>query len=148
MIKGLTGGLFTGKKPQPLRPTEANVSKSIQQFLDSRRIYNDRLNSGKIKSVTQYFEKKTGTWKEFTRWIFLCKKGTPDRFFIMSGRIYFVEVKRPGGTLTADQVQRHKELRRAGAVVIFADSLESFIEQFEGLFKERRRDEIHRAEES
>jgi hypothetical protein len=133
-IKGMTGGLFAAKGPQALAPKESVVSKAIQEFLDARKIYNDRLNSGKINSVTKYLEKRTGTWKEFSRWIFLCKKGTPDRFFIVCGRVYFVEVKKLGGVLSEEQTARHKELRRSGAVVMVADSIDSFIDQFNNLF--------------
>lgn len=132
--KGLTGGLFTAKKPTPLTPTEANVSKAIEQFLTANRIYNDRLNSGKVEAVTKYFEKKTGRWKQFTKWVMLAKKGTPDRFFIISGRIYFVEVKKMGGRLSEDQIERHAELRKNGCTVFVASSIDSFINQFKEYF--------------
>lgn len=135
-IKGMRGGLL-GKKPEALSPTEATVSKAIQQFLDAHRIYNDRLNSGQFERVTRYTT-KSGHEKEYRRWIVLCKKGTPDRFFILSGRIYFVEVKKWRGTLSAEQEERHKELRRAGAVVIVADSIDSFIEQFHTIVADRQ----------
>lgn len=137
-IKGYTGGLFTGKNSTALSPKESTISKAIQQYLEARKIYNDRLNAGQMQAITRYFEKKTQTWKEFRKWVYLCKKGTPDRFFIMSGRIYFVEVKTFGKTPTADQVQRHKELRRSGAVVIVADSIDSFIKQFESIVADRQ----------
>lgn len=134
-IKGFRGGLFVGngKKPTPLTPSEANVSKAIQAFLDAHRIYNDRINSGKVEVIKKYPDKKTGTLKEFTNWVMLAKKGTPDRFFIMSGRIYFIEVKRRGKKPTPEQIERHDELRRAGAVIIVADSIDSFILQFNEL---------------
>lgn len=133
-LKDFKGGLFSGKKPQALTPTEASVSKSIQEFLDAHRIYNDRLNAGMIQQVTAYTD-KSGTNKEYRRWIHLCKKGTPDRFFIMSGRIYFVEVKRRGKSATDDQLRRHDELQRAGAKIIVTDSIDSFIRQFSELIK-------------
>ncbi len=132
--KGLTGGLFVGKKPAALTPTEANVSKAIEQFLTAHRIYNDRMNSGKVEAVTKYFEKKTGRWKEFRKWVMLAKKGTPDRFFIISGKIYFVEVKKMGGRLSRDQIDRIKELRMHGCTVFIASSIDSFIAQFKEHF--------------
>jgi len=132
--RGLTGGLFVGKKPAALAPTEANVSKSIQDFLDVHRIYNDRLNSGRVEVVRKYTDKRTGRLKEFTNWVMLAKKGTPDRFFIVGGKIFFVEVKKWNGKLSEDQMIRHGELRRAGCTVIVAHSLDSFIQQFNELF--------------
>jgi hypothetical protein len=97
--------------------SEQAISKAIQQYLDVRHIYNDRLNAGKVKVAS-------GGWMQ------LSKVGSPDRFYIRKGQIYFVEVKRPGEKPTKEQVERHQELRNAGAVVIVADSLDSFIKQF------------------
>ena len=134
--KDFRGGLFAGGKkgPQSIEPKESSISKSIQEFLDARRIYNDRLNSGMLEQITSYTD-KAGNKKEFRRWVYLCKKGTPDRFFILSGRIYFVEVKQRGNSATDDQLMRHDELRRAGAKIIVADSIDSFIGQFNELFQ-------------
>ena len=54
----------------------------------------------------------------------LCKKwvcpesdGMPDRIVIHSGRIEFVELKRPGGKLRPLQQKRREELERQGAKV-------------------------------
>jgi hypothetical protein len=109
---------------------ESEVSKSIQDYLNKRHVYNDRLNSGMVQLVTQY-KGKDGKQKEFRRWLHLCRKGTPDRFFILSGRIYFVEVKKYGKKPSPEQIATHDELRRSGAVIIIADSLKSFMRQFE-----------------
>jgi hypothetical protein len=128
-IKGLKGGLFVGKKPQPLEPSEADVQKSIRRFLDLFGIYNDRLNSGMVNAVNRY-TKKDGSEKEYSKWVHLCKKGTPDLFFIFNGRIHFCETKTAAGRFKPDQLARHKELRRAGAVVWVARSLDSFTDQF------------------
>jgi hypothetical protein len=133
-LKDFKGGLFAGAKPKALTPSEANVSKSIQGFLEARNIYNDRINSGRIEIIKKYRDKKTGTLKEFRNWLLLAKKGTPDRFFIVAGKIYFVEVKQKGKKPTPDQLERHKQLRVAGSVIIVADSIDSFITQFNRLF--------------
>jgi hypothetical protein len=130
-IKGFKGGLFPGKgkKPAALRPSEALVQNSIRDFLNMLGIYNDRLNSGQVNVVTRYTT-KAGVDKEYSKWVHLCKKGTPDLFFIFSGRMHLVETKRVGNKATPDQLARHKELRRAGAVVWEADSLEKFAALF------------------
>lgn len=114
------------------QPKEQDVSKAIQAYLDKRHVYNDRLNAGKVQ-VTKNYRQKDGTVKRFETWLQLCKKGTPDRFFILRGTIYFVEVKKYGRKPTPEQIERHAELRRSGAVVIVANSIESFMDQFEEL---------------
>lgn len=134
-LKDYRGGLFAGGKrgPQAIEPKEQTISKSIRSFLDARRIYNDRLNAGQVQVLKQ-FKNKDGSIKTFNTWLKLCKKGTPDLYFLMAGRIYFVECKMRGKKPTEDQLERHAELRRAGAVIIVADSIDSFIEQFNELF--------------
>lgn len=134
MSKQFSGGLFTSKKPQTITPSEANVSKSIEGFLNARKIYNDRLNSGKVEVKKKFFDQKSGKWKEFSNWVQLCRKGTPDRFFIVAGRIYFVEVKQLGKKPSPEQLVKHAELKQHGATVIVADSIENFILQFNALF--------------
>jgi len=129
-LKDFKGGLFTGKKPTPLVPSERLVSKSIEEWLTAHRIYNDRINSGMVEAVKKAWNKQEQRQKEYRQWIHLAKKGTPDRFFIISGKIYFVEVKKPGGQLSDDQITRHAELRKNGCTIFVADSIDSFIAQF------------------
>jgi hypothetical protein len=53
-------------------------------------------------------------------------KGTPDRIVLMpGGRIYFVELKKPGGKLRPLQKQRLKELQQLGFKALYLDSIES-----------------------
>lgn len=101
---------------QTLTIKETALSASIAEWLDLHRIYNDRLNSGKIKSGS--------------RMIHLCKTGTPDRFAIVEGHIIFIEVKQKGKSATTEQLKRHDELRASGASVIVADSFEEFERKF------------------
>jgi hypothetical protein len=114
--KHLSGGLFMAK-PQPLTIRESSLSAQIADYLSDRRIYNDRLQCGKI-------ETKCGSW------IHLCKTGTPDRFAIIRGQIIFIEVKKFGKKATPEQLERHEKLEHSGAVVINADSFQNFITQF------------------
>ena len=109
----MSGNLFT---KQALAVKETSLSASIAEWLDLKRVYNDRLNSGKIKLAN--------------RMIHLCKPGTPDRFAIIEGQIIFIEVKQKDKKATPEQLKRHDELRRAGASVIVVDSLEDFIDKF------------------
>lgn len=98
---------------------EQTVSKQIQSYLDARHIYNDRLNAGKVRIGSRYIQ--------------FAKNGTPDRWCLVKGKMVFIEVKRKGKKPTPEQLERHEELRSHGAVVIVSDSLESFIESFEGV---------------
>lgn len=121
----LSGNLFTKQK---LTIKETPLSAQIAEYLSLRRIYNDRLNSGAVEVVRKSCVK--GVWKTYQNWMQLCKKGTPDRFAILCGFIIFIEVKMLGKEPTDDQLTRHDELRASGAIVIVADSFDSFKEQF------------------
>ena len=51
--------------------------------------------------------------------------GAPDRLCLLpGGRIFFAEVKRPGGKPRPLQLKRHEELRRLGFMVRVIDSKE------------------------
>jgi len=43
--------------------------------------------------------------------------GWPDLVAIRGGRTVWIEVKRPGGVLSAIQMHRHNEMRKQGAEV-------------------------------
>lgn len=144
--KDFRGGLFAGGKkgPQPIAPKEQAISKGIQEFLDRKGIYNDRLNSGKVE-VVKHFRRKDGTAVQFNTWLQLCKKGTPDRFAIIppsldplkrGGFMLMIEVKQLGKKPTPEQLERHRELRDAGAMVFVADSIDGFIRKWKAVFEQ------------
>lgn len=57
------------------------------------------------------------------------RRAVPDRFCILpGGRIFFVECKRPGQTLTPAQASEIHKLRELGQRVHWADSYESIDE--------------------
>lgn len=116
MRKNLGGGLFSRKS---LTEKEASISATIAEYLDRRRIYHLRLNSGKVKVGANY--------------IHLCPEGTPDRFCIYHGKPVFIEVKRLGETPTAIQKETHERIERAGGVVIIVFKVEDVIEAFRQL---------------
>lgn len=113
--KNLSGGLFAAK-PTPLTIKETSLSAQIAEWLDNRGIYNDRLQCGS-------FTTSRGNW------IKLCKAGTPDRFAIIRGQIVFIEVKKLGEKPSAEQCERHDELRESGAIVLVVDSFDTFVSQ-------------------
>jgi hypothetical protein len=132
--KDFRGGLFAGGKkgPQSIEPKESSISKSIEEFLNGRKIYNDRLNAGQFERVTSYTD-KAGNKKEFRRWFRGSRKGTPDRFAILAkqwdpdgkgGKVLFIEVKTSSGRLSEEQVDTHVRLRSAGALVLVARSVD------------------------
>jgi VRR-NUC domain len=57
--------------------------------------------------------------------------GVPDVVGIRDGRVYLLELKRPGGRLTDVQRAAHQALMRAGAEVMTADSLDLALRQLE-----------------
>lgn len=109
----LSGSLLDKKL---LTPKESVTSAMVAAYLDRRRIYNDRLNSGKVF---------TGN-----RCIMLCKDGTPDRFAILKGIIIFIETKIKDGKPRPNQLARQAELIAAGARVINCDSFDDFVKKF------------------
>ena len=113
--KNLAGGLFA-HKPTPLTIKETSLSAQIAEWLDARRIYNDRLQCGS-------FSTSRGNW------IKLCKTGTPDRFAIIRGQIVFIEVKKRGEKPSEEQHERHYELRESGAIILVCDSFDNFVNQ-------------------
>lgn len=114
--KNLSGGLFQAK-PTPLTQKETSLSAQIAEYLTTRGIYNERLNSGKVETKSGY-------------WITLCERGTPDRLAIVRGQSIFIETKTLGKKPTPEQLEKHDELRDAGAIVIVADSYQQFIYTF------------------
>lgn len=122
--KNLSGGLFAAK-PMPLTIKETSLSGMIAEFLTLKGVYNDRLQCGTVEIV-----RRIGNGAEKRRWIHLCKTGTPDRFALICGQIVFIEVKKIDGKPTNAQIERHDELRIAGAIVLIVNSFDDFIEQF------------------
>lgn len=115
----LSGGLFAAK-PTPLTIKETPLSAQIKDYLDNRGIYNDRIQCGQ-------FQTPSGNWMHGSR------SGTPDRFAIVRGQIFFVEVKAHGRKPSSEQLGRHKELTASGAIVLVADSFLRFKQQFEAI---------------
>lgn len=113
--KKLSGNLFT---KQSLRQTESSLSSAVSEYLDRKNIFHLRLNSGKV-CVTHKDGRQT--------WLNLCRKGTPDRFFIYKGFHCFLELKKVGEKPTDDQLFIHAQIRQAGGYVLTVFSLDDVI---------------------
>jgi hypothetical protein len=58
-------------------------------------------------------------------------RGVPDRIVLLpGGRVWFVELKRPGAVPAPHQARLHEKMRRLGMCVLVLDSIESI----DGLF--------------
>lgn len=64
------------------------------------------------------------------KWVSPGVRGVPDRIVILpGGRVFFVEVKRPGGKPRADQVVQLNQLRQLGCDVYVVDDADKFFEE-------------------
>ena len=59
------------------------------------------------------------------------RAGVPDLIAVRDGRTYALEIKRPGGRLTAAQDAAHAALRAAGATVVTSYGLDDALAQLE-----------------
>ena len=92
---------------------------------------------GKVKDEIKKYLASKGVWfagkpapPVVTGWMYMPVSngmgvsGIPDFCGVYKSRPFYIEAKAPKGEPTANQLQRHKELKIAGAVVIVASSVE------------------------
>lgn len=113
--KNLSGNLFS---KTVLRQSEAGLSNAVNEYLDRKNIFHLRLNSGAIQVISP-------NGKPY--WLKLCKKGTPDRFFIYKGYHIFLELKKQNEKPTLDQLAVHDEIRNSGGFVKVVYTLDDVI---------------------
>lgn len=119
--------------------SESDVQLAIIQYLQVKKIYHLRLNSGRILR----------TFKDKKYMINLCPTGTPDLLIIHANRPIFVEIKKddakvaswiktvtrfkksayiaPSNRHIISQWKQHELIREAGGVVIIAGSLKELM---------------------
>lgn len=102
--------------------TEHELQNSIIQYLELKKFYVMRLNSGVIPSF----------YKGKQRMIRLSKKGTPDlmafskkqnAMSIWNLKLIFIELKVPGKNAEPEQIEMMKELERFGAKCVVIHSI-------------------------
>ena len=75
------------------------------------------------KNVEDYFNRQVkkagGLSRKYTS---PGRRGVPDRIAIMKGRVFFVELKRPGEKPRPDQLAEHKAIAKQGVKVYVLDS--------------------------
>lgn len=92
------------------RALENEVQKQIKDFLRSKNILCERIQSGFLK-----------TWRSF---IHLATSGHPDLVcYLRWWRTLFIEVKRPGWKVSPDQLAYHEKLTLLWFDIIVADNL-------------------------
>ena|SRR5215831_18282455 len=106
---------FRLKAPRvpPLR--EHHVAQACLDYLRVRGYYPVRLNSGLFKTPDG-------------RWVRVGEPGLPD-YMAIHPRYpgFFLEVKRPGGVLSADQTRKIQELRIYRLSVAVIDNVEALV---------------------
>ena len=98
---------------EPLKLSENDVEKQCMDYL---RLYHwepIRLHAGRFRTL------------DGKRVITGAVRGTPDYICIHHRHpAFYLEVKRPKGTLSPDQVKRHREIEIMGFAHIWVDSLD------------------------
>lgn len=75
-------------------------------------------------------EQKVCDWAEANGWlvrkcVYAGRRGSPDRWFLKSGRLVLIEFKRPGQHPDAQQVREHDRLKSAGFPVFVVTTVEA-----------------------
>lgn len=61
---------------------------------------------------------------------FVNRPGAPDRYVMLGGKGFWVELKAPGKLAEPHQVREHNRMRRMGEIVHVVDSIEGVEELF------------------
>jgi hypothetical protein len=100
--------------------TEKHVTEQVIGWLKAHRFYCVRLNSGLISTPDG-------------RRLRVGERGLPDWIIIRGLRFFFMELKRPGKTLSPDQENWFAWATREGIPAIWADGLGMFLAKLEAL---------------
>jgi hypothetical protein len=103
------------KKPEA---SEHEIQSAILDYLKLKGVFAYRNNVGAVK-----------IGKRFIRF---GMPGAPDIVAVVSGHYFGIEVKRPGNTLSEDQVAFCGVLRQAGGTYLVCQSLLDLTSWFEG----------------
>ena len=102
------------------KPLEAQVQKACLEFLSWKGIFHWRNNSGGV--VADYTNKQGQTKSRFMRY---GHSGSSDIIAVYpGGRMWLIEVKRPGGLLSDNQISFLARARQRGAIVTIAESVD------------------------
>ena len=107
---------------RPPRPLEADIQRTILDYLALRGIFHYRNNSGAM--VSEYKGRK--------RFMRFGAAGSPDIVCVIGGRYVGIEVKRPGGKQSDDQKEFQARLEAAGGRYLVVHSVEQIHELLKG----------------
>lgn len=96
--------------PNHIPEKEADIQRTILDWLAAKRIFHYRQNTGAVKTEDRFF--RFGT------------PGAPDIVAVIGGRYVGIEVKRRGGMQTPGQREFEGRLNTAGGLYVLARSLE------------------------
>ena len=98
--------------------TEKDTQKAILQYLEAKRIFHYRNNTGAVKT-------------ESGRFIRFGNVGSPDIIAVVKGTYIGIEVKDIKGKLSPSQIAFQKELEKAGGIYIVARDIDTIMDIFE-----------------
>ncbi len=108
----------TKKTIHDLGGSEHDIQKTILEFLNLKRIFSWRNNSGAVVA-----QNKNGS----TRFFRYGAVGSPDVFAVKSGIIYGIEVKSKIGKQSPAQAEFQLGFEKAGGIYILARSLDDVV---------------------
>lgn len=76
-----------------------------------------------IENQIKCYLDQIGAWYIKTHGNMFSKAGTPDIIACINGRFVGIEVKKPGGKVSALQLAQIKRIERAGGIAFVTDSL-------------------------
>ena len=100
---------------------ESDVQRSILEYLQIKRIFHYRNNSGAF-----VFPETANTKRRFFK---AGVVGSPDIICVINGQFVGIEVKKPGGKQNDNQIQFQKDLEKAGGKYVLAYSLDDVIKE-------------------
>jgi len=116
-------GLPAGKRKSHFQPSEAQIERSICDYLRIKGFFfykqpNSGFFSGKVingSTMIGSFRKHSSPY---------VKRGVPDIMVVINGRIIGLEVKSPSGRQSQDQIDFQREWEKAGARYFLVRSIE------------------------
>ncbi len=91
------------------------------------------MNEKQIENQIKQYLDSIGAWHIKTHGNMFSKAGTPDVVACLKGKFVAIEVKQPGGVVSALQAAHIELIKKAGGIAFVAYSLEETKEHFERL---------------
>lgn len=91
------------------------------------------MNEKQIENQIKQYLDSIGAWHIKTHGNMFSKAGTPDVVACVKGKFVAIEVKQPGGVVSALQAAHIELIKKAGGIAFVAYSLEETKEHFERL---------------